>query len=78
MVGKIDRSCRDCSPSRNRLKRRFRTPLQGEVRSTLDLRPGERFVVKAEGDVDINTLRGAVSSLDLPKLESMKGAGVSK
>ena len=39
---------------------------------------GERFIVKAEGDADINTLRGAVSSLDLQKLESMKGAGVSK
>ena len=34
---------------------------------------GERFVVKAEGrGVDINALRGAVSGLDLPKLESMK------
>ena len=39
---------------------------------------GERFIVKAEGDADINTLRSAVSSLDLQKLESMKGAGVSK
>ncbi|MEQ1896694.1 MAG: Yip1 family protein [Vicinamibacterales bacterium] len=40
---------------------------------------GERFVVKAEGrGVDINALRGAVSGLDLQKLESMKGAGVAK
>jgi hypothetical protein len=39
---------------------------------------GERFIVKAEGTADINTLRNAVSSLDLPKLESMKGVGVAK
>jgi len=39
---------------------------------------GERFIVKAEGDADINTLRSAVSSLDLRKLESMKSAGVAK
>ena len=39
---------------------------------------GERFIVKAEGNADINTLRNAVSSLDLPKLESMKAVGVAK
>ena len=39
---------------------------------------GDRFIVKAEGDADINTLRGAVSSLDLQKLESMKDIGVAK
>ena len=39
---------------------------------------GERFIVKAEGDVDINTLRSAVSNLDLQKLESMKDVGVAK
>lgn len=40
---------------------------------------GERFIVTAKGDgVDINTLRSAVSGLDLSKLESMKAAGVSK
>ena len=40
---------------------------------------GDRFIVKATGDgVDINALRSAVSSLDLPKLESMKNVGVSK
>jgi Yip1 domain len=39
---------------------------------------GERFIVKAEGNADIDTLRTAVSSLDLQKLESMKDVGVSK
>ena len=39
---------------------------------------GDRFIVKAEGDADINTLRGAVSGLDLQKLESMKDIGVAK
>jgi hypothetical protein len=40
---------------------------------------GDRFIVTAKGDgVDINTLRGAVSSLDLGKLEAMKGVGVAK
>ena len=39
---------------------------------------GERFIVKAEGEVDINTLQSAVSSLDLQKLESMKDVGVAK
>jgi hypothetical protein len=39
---------------------------------------GDRFIVKAEGDADINSLRTAVSSLDLQKLESMKEVGVAK
>ena len=39
---------------------------------------GDRFIVKAEGDADINTLRTAVSNLDLQKLESMKDIGVAK
>ena len=40
---------------------------------------GDRFMVSAKGrGVDIDTLRGAVSNLDLPKLESMKNVGVSK
>jgi hypothetical protein len=38
---------------------------------------GDRFIVTAKGDgVDINTLRSAVSGLDLQRLESMKGVGV--
>jgi hypothetical protein len=39
---------------------------------------GDRFIVKAEGDADINSLRSAVSSLDLQKLESMKNVGVTR
>jgi len=39
---------------------------------------GERFIVKAQGEVDIDTLRGAVTNLDLPKLEAMKAVGVAK
>jgi len=40
---------------------------------------GDRFMVSAKGrGVDIDTLRGAVSNLDLPKLESMKNVGVGK
>jgi hypothetical protein len=40
---------------------------------------GDRFVVSAKGDgVDVNTLKSAVSSLDLGKLESMKGVGVKQ
>jgi hypothetical protein len=40
---------------------------------------GDRFIVTAKGDgVDINTLRGAVSSLDLQTLESLKNVGVAK
>lgn len=39
----------------------------------------DRFIVSAKSDdVDINALRGAVSGLDLAKLESMKGTGVAK
>jgi hypothetical protein len=40
---------------------------------------GDRFVVSAEGDgVDLNTLKSAVLSLDLQKLESLKDVGVTK
>src|SRR4051812_6317116 len=40
---------------------------------------GDRFVVSAKGDgVDVNTLKSAVASLDLAKLESMKGVGVKQ
>jgi hypothetical protein len=39
---------------------------------------GDRFVVSAAGSVPIDQLRSAVESLDLSKLESMKGAGVQK
>jgi len=40
---------------------------------------GDRFIVTAKGDgVDIDTLRGAVSDLDLQKLEAMKNVGVAK
>jgi hypothetical protein len=39
---------------------------------------GDRFIVKAEGDADINSLRSAVSSLDLQTLESMKDVGVTR
>jgi len=40
---------------------------------------GNRFVVTATGDgVDINALKGALSTVDLAKLESMKEVGVSK
>jgi hypothetical protein len=39
----------------------------------------DRFVVSAKGDgVDINTLKSAVSSIDLAKLESMKTIGVKQ
>jgi hypothetical protein len=38
---------------------------------------GDRFVVSAKGDgVDVNTLKSAVSTIDLAKLESMKTVGV--
>jgi len=37
---------------------------------------GDRFVVEASGNVDLNQLKSAVSSIDLAKLESMKGSGV--
>jgi hypothetical protein len=40
---------------------------------------GDRFIVDATGDgIDINTLKSAVNSLDLAKLESMKDVGVAK
>ena len=40
---------------------------------------GDRFVVSAKGrGVPISDLKSAVSSIDLAKLESMKGAGVTK
>jgi hypothetical protein len=39
----------------------------------------DRFVVSAKGNgVDLNALKGAVSGLDLGKLEGMKDAGVTK
>jgi hypothetical protein len=40
---------------------------------------GDRFVVSARGNgVDVNGLKSAVSSIDLAKLESMKGVGVKQ
>lgn len=40
---------------------------------------GDRFIVTAEGDgIDFDTLRNAVSALDLGRLEAMKNAGVKK
>ena len=40
---------------------------------------GDRFVVSAKGDgVDVNTLKSAVGSIDLAKLESMKTVGVKQ
>jgi hypothetical protein len=39
---------------------------------------GDRFVVNAAGGVELDTLKAAVSSLDLARLESMKGVGVQK
>jgi hypothetical protein len=40
---------------------------------------GDRFVVSTEGDgIDVNTLRSAVSSLDLQRLELLKDVGVTK
>jgi hypothetical protein len=40
---------------------------------------GERFVVSAKArGVDLNTLKGAVASLDLGKLEALKDVGVQK
>ena len=42
-------------------------------------RLADRFVVSAKGNgVDINTLKSAVSSIDLAKLESMKTIGVKQ
>jgi hypothetical protein len=37
---------------------------------------GDRFVVEASGNVELNQLKAAVGSIDLAKLESMKGSGV--
>jgi hypothetical protein len=39
---------------------------------------GERFMVSAKGTVDLNTLKAAVQTLDLARLESMKDVGVQK
>ncbi len=40
---------------------------------------GDRFMVDAESsDLDLNTLKAAVASIDLARLESMKDAGVQK
>ncbi len=40
---------------------------------------GERFIVSAKGSgVDLNSLKSAVASLDLGKLEAMKDVGVQK
>ncbi|MEO8385345.1 MAG: YIP1 family protein, partial [Betaproteobacteria bacterium] len=40
---------------------------------------GERFMVEAKSSsVDLNTLKSAVASIDLGKLESMKDEGVKK
>jgi len=40
---------------------------------------GDRFMVDAESsDLDLNTLKSAVASIDLARLESMKDAGVQK
>lgn len=47
--------------------------------SEYDLVLGKRFIVAARGTgVDLNTLKSAVASLDLGKLESMKDVGVQK
>jgi hypothetical protein len=39
---------------------------------------GDRFVVNASGNVSLDELKSAVSSIDLGKLEAMKAAGVQK
>jgi hypothetical protein len=39
---------------------------------------GDRFVVSASGNVGLDELKSAVSSIDLAKLEGMKVAGVQK
>lgn len=40
---------------------------------------GERFIVTAKGDgIEFDSLRNAVTALDLQKLEAMKGVGVAK
>jgi len=47
--------------------------------SEYDIVLGKRFIVAAKGNgVDLNTLKAAVASLDLGKLESMKDVGVQK
>jgi hypothetical protein len=48
-------------------------------RNEFDVVLGERFVVSAKGEgVTLNDLKSAVGSLDLGKLEGMKGVGVQK
>jgi len=39
---------------------------------------GDRFIVTAKGNVDIDTLKSAVAGVDLGKLEAMKDVGVQK
>ncbi len=39
---------------------------------------GDRFIVTAKGNVDLETLKGAVAGVDLGKLEAMKDVGVQK
>jgi hypothetical protein len=39
---------------------------------------GERFIVGASGNVPPDQLRAGLDSLDLAKLEGMKGAGVQR
>jgi hypothetical protein len=39
---------------------------------------GDRFVVSAKGNLELDALKAAVSGIDLGKLESMKAAGVQK
>ncbi len=39
---------------------------------------GDRFIVSAKGNVDLDTLKSAVASVDLAKLEAMKDVGVQK
>lgn len=47
--------------------------------SEYDVVLGERFIVSAKGrGVDLNSLKSAVASLDLGKLEAMKNVGVQK
>jgi len=44
----------------------------------LAMAPGDRFIVTAKGNVDIDTLKSAVGNVDLGKLEAMKDVGVQK
>ena len=39
---------------------------------------GDRFVVGASGNIGLDELKAAVSSIDLGKLEAIKAAGVQK